>query len=139
MIFLPVARVPGINGVLRAKTNSFSSSNPFEVRGLKKKKQLSTVRGCQRLEWWIANDPSPVSWDPQTGKPNAHIPCSPRLPPTLSVCLVRGEGKLSLFFFFALGGENTHTHRQNVCVVKYIRVAETCVAEVKMSFQPGCL
>lgn len=48
MIFLPVARVPGINGVLRAKTNSFSSSNPFEVRGLKKQNnypRLEDARG----------------------------------------------------------------------------------------------
>lgn len=72
---------------------------------------------------WIANDLSPGRWDPQTGKPNAHVPCSPRFPPTLSVWT---EGKLSVFFCFVIlapGGESTYWQD----VQSNTRIAETCL------------
>lgn len=37
---------------------------------------------------WIANDPSPCRWDPQPGKPNAHVPA---LLAPLPRCLDGGE------------------------------------------------
>lgn len=96
-MFFPVVHVPGIYGGLEGWDEFLLLLEPFW--GERIKKNLSTVRRCQRLEWWIANDRSPVSWDPQTGKPNAHIPAPLAfLPRCLSVWSEGGKGKLSLFF-----------------------------------------